>query len=278
LITAGIDIGSLSAQAAIVRDGVLLSWCNETAGPDTVQTAQSVLDTALEKASLAGEAVEYVVGTGYGRYAIPLADKTVTEISCHARGANYFFPAARTVLDMGGQDCKAIRCDSSGKVKAFVMNDKCAAGTGRSMDILAKLIGIAVKDIGPLSLNSKEKPRPLSHTCVIYAKSEAIQMLRQGVPLEDVLAAYCDALARRTALLIRQVGLEQEFVISGGIAKNEGVVNRIEAHLGTASHICAEPQIVGALGAALIAGDLVGNRNGNAPGTAGVSPAQPRKK
>jgi len=257
LITAGIDIGSLSAQAVIVKDGVLLSYCNEIAGPDTVQTAESVLGAALEKESLSREAVDYVVGTGYGRYSIPLADKTVTEITCHARGAHYFFPTARTVLDMGGQDCKAIRCDAGGKVKAFIMNDKCAAGTGRSMDILAKLIGITVKDIGPLSLKAKDKPRSLSHTCVIYAKSEAIQMLRQGVSLEDVLAAYCDALAKRTALLIKQVGLEQEFIISGGIAKNEGVVRRIEEHLGTASHICTEPQIVGALGAALIAGDLV---------------------
>lgn len=257
MITAGIDIGSLSAQAVIVKDGDLLSYCNTIAGPDTVRTAESVLGEALEKGALAKAAVDYIVGTGYGRHAVPLADKTVTEISCHARGANYFFPAARTILDMGGQDCKAIRCDSAGKVKAFIMNDKCAAGTGRSMDILAKLIGIAVKDIGPLSLNAIQKPRSLSHTCVIYAKSEAIQMLRQGVPLEEVLAAYCDALARRTALLIKQVGLEQEFIISGGIAKNEGVVKRIEMHLGTASHICSEPQIVGALGAALIAADLL---------------------
>jgi predicted CoA-substrate-specific enzyme activase len=257
LITAGIDIGSLSAQAVIVKDDTLHSFCNAIAGPDTAQTAESVLGAALEKGSLSREAVDYIVGTGYGRYSVPLADKTVTEISCHARGANYFFPQARTVLDMGGQDCKAIRCDQSGRVKAFIMNDKCAAGTGRSMEVLAKLIGISVEDVGPLSLKSLGKPRPLSHTCVIYAKSEAIQMLRQEIPLEDVLAAYCDALAKRTALLIRQVGLEQEFVISGGIAKNEGVVKRIEEHVGTVSRICAEPQIVGALGAALIARDML---------------------
>ncbi|MFC1533695.1 acyl-CoA dehydratase activase [Thermodesulfobacteriota bacterium] len=257
MITAGIDIGSLSAQAVIVGDTDILSYSNIIAGVDRIETADKVFLLALKSAELKREDVEYIVGTGYGRYSVPFAAKSVTEITCHARGANYFLPNVRTVLDMGGQDCKAIRCDERGTVKAFVMNDKCAAGTGRSMEVISKLLNIPLEDIGPLSLKIEENPPQLSNVCVVFAKSEALQLIRSGVSRNEVLAAYCDALARRIVLLIKKTGMEEEFMISGGIGKNVGVVKRIEENLNTKANICFEPQIVGALGAALIARDLL---------------------
>ena len=258
LVTAGIDIGSLSAKAVIICDGTILSYSNIIAGVDRVEAANKVLNLALDGTALSRADIKYIVGTGYGRYQIPFTNKNVTEITCHARGSNYFFPKARTVLDMGGQDCKAIRCDESGRVMTFVMNDKCAAGTGRSMGVISKLLNVPLNDIGPLSLDIKGSAPHLTSVCVVFAKSEALQMIRRGVPRNEVLAAYCEALAGRVLSLIKRIGgLEEEFVISGGIAKNIGVVQRIEKSLGTKANICFEPQIVGAVGAALIARDLL---------------------
>jgi benzoyl-CoA reductase subunit A len=256
IITAGIDIGSSSAQAVIIQNDKILSFSNMKAGTDKKETAYKVLGMALQGTDISQEDIKYVVGTGYGRYQVPYADKNVTEITCHVRGAHYFFPKARTVLDMGGQDCKAMRCDESGKVMAFVMNDKCAAGTGRSMEVISKLFDIPLEEIGPMSLDINEKPPPLGSACVVFAKSEALRMIRSGVPRNLVLAAYCDALVNRILLLLQRIGVKEDLVISGGIAKNTGVVNRIEKNLAIKAHICFEPQIVGAVGAALIAQKL----------------------
>jgi bzd-type benzoyl-CoA reductase Q subunit len=253
LITAGIDIGSSSAQAVILKDNNILSFSNIVSGIDKKETAYKVLGLALQGTNVSRSNIKYVVGTGYGRYQVPFADKNVTEITCHARGAHYFFPNARTVLDMGGQDCKAMSCNESGRVTAFVMNEKCAAGTGRSMEVIAKLFDIRLEDIGPMSLDIKENPPQMGSTCVIFAKSEALRMLRSGVPRNTVLAAYCDSLVHRILLLLQRIGVKEDLVISGGIAKNIGVVKRIEENLATKAYICFEPQIVGAVGAALIA-------------------------
>jgi len=253
LITAGIDIGSSSAQAVILKNNTIQSFGNIGAGIDKKETAYKVLGLALQGTDISREDIKYVVGTGYGRYQVPYANRNVTEITCHARGAHYFFPNVRTVLDMGGQDCKAISCDENGKVTAFVMNEKCAAGTGRSVEVIAKLFDLRLDDIGPMSLDIKETPPHMGSTCVVFAKSEALRMLRSGVPRNTVLAAYCDALVRRIVLLLQRIGVKDDLVISGGIAKNIGVVKRIEENLATKAHICFEPQIVGAVGAALIA-------------------------
>jgi benzoyl-CoA reductase subunit A len=254
-LTAGVDVGSLSAQAVIMDKDTILSFSNIVAGADRTKTANDVFDLALEKAASLRADVKYVVGTGYGRFQVPFANKNVTEITCHARGANYFFPRVRTVLDMGGQDCKAIRCDDRGRVTAFVMNDKCAAGTGRGIEVISKLLGIGLDEIGPLSLEIDGEVPHLSSVCVVFAKSEALRMVRRGVSRNEVLAAYFDALAGRAVGLVRRVGFEEEFAMSGGVAKNLGVVKRIETRLETRANICFEPQIVGAVGAALVAGD-----------------------
>ncbi len=257
LITAGIDIGSSSAQVVVLKNNTILSFSNISAGTDKKETANKALDMALRRTDVSRNDIKYVVGTGYGRYQVPFASKNVTEITCHGRGAHYFFPTVRTVLDMGGQDCKAISCDENGKVTAFVMNDKCAAGTGRSMEVIAKLFDVRLEDIGPMSLDAGEKPPQLGSTCVVFAKSEALRMLRRGVPRNVVLAAYCDALVHRILLLLQRIGVKNDLAITGGIAKNIGVVQRIEKSLATKANICFEPQIVGAVGAAVIAQKLL---------------------
>ena len=201
------------------------------------------------------------MSTGYGRIVIPFANKNISEISCHAKGANWFFPSARTILDMGGQDCKAIRCDNVGKVTDFVMNDKCAAGAGRSMGIMAELVDVPLEDLGRLSLQSTNGGVPISSTCVVFARSEVLGYLRQGVSKNDVLAGACQALSSRVEGLLKRVGAEKDFVISGGIAKNVGVVERLEKSIGLKANMCFEPQIVGALGAAIFGVELLEKRS-----------------
>jgi bzd-type benzoyl-CoA reductase Q subunit len=259
VITAGIDIGSTTAQAVLFGDSKILAFSNIRAGADRVETAEKVLELALKDTEISRKNIKYIIGTGYGRYLIPFTNKNITEITCHARGANYFFPRVHTVLDMGGQDCKVIKCGENGKVRSFVMNDKCAAGTGRSMEVISRLMGIPLEEIGPLSLDIRGEPPRFSSSCVIFAKSEALKMIRSGISRNEVLAAYCNALVQRVNSLILRVGLEEELVISGGIAKNSGVVQRLEKDLAVKARICFEPQIVGALGAAIIAQKLYGD-------------------
>jgi predicted CoA-substrate-specific enzyme activase len=256
VISLGVDIGSLSGKAVVLVDGEVRAWHVIPTGPDSVQTGTEVTRLTLEKAGLVLEQVDRVVSTGYGRIVIPFANRNVSEISCHAKGAAHLHAGARTILDMGGQDCKAIRCDGSGKVLAFVMNDKCAAGAGRSMGIMAELTGVPLAELGPLSLEAEGEGVPVSSVCVVFARSEVLAFMRDGVPRSEVLAGACEALVKRVHGLLRRVGVEEDFVISGGIAKNVGVVKRLEERLGVKAHVGFEPQIVGALGAALFAAEL----------------------
>lgn len=259
MITLGVDIGSLTGKALILKDNEILAWDLIPTGPDSVETGTTVTNNTLEKAGLTLKDMDFIVATGYGRIVIPFANKNITEISCHARGANWFFPTVRTILDMGGQDCKAIRCDETGKVTDFAMNDKCAAGAGRSMEIVADLVRVPLEDLGVLSLQSNGGVQ-VSSTCVVFARSEVLGYLRQGVSKADVLAGACEALCDRVLGLLKRVAVEEDFVISGGIAKNAGVVQRLEKALGMKAEICFEPQIVGALGAAIFGRDLLEKR------------------
>ena len=257
MITCGIDVGSLSAEAAIFVDDRLEAYSLIRTGPDSAETALSALKVALEKAGIAQQHIEYTVATGYGRVIVPFADRNITEISCHAKGAHYFHPSVRTILDMGGQDCKAIRCDESGRATNFIMNDKCAAGTGRAMEVMASLLQIPLEEVGARSLKCGGDPVKISNTCVIFAKSEVLSLMREGIPVNQILAGLCDSVAERVKTLVRRVGIEDDFVISGGISKNLGVVKRLEQKLDVCAHIPEEPQIVGAVGAALFARDLL---------------------
>ena len=253
IVTAGIDVGSVSSQAVVCIDGELYGYNSMRTGNNSPDSATNAIKGVLERSDMALSNINYVIGTGYGRVNVPFAHKAITEIACHARGANYMGGnTIRTILDMGGQDCKAIHCDEKGKVTNFLMNDKCAAGTGRGMEVIADLMQIPIAELGARSFDVDEEPQAVSSTCVVFAKSEALGLLKAGYSKNKVIAAYCQAMAERVVSLIERIGVEEKFFITGGIAKNVGVVRRIEKLLGTAAaETQYDSQIAGALGAAL---------------------------
>jgi bzd-type benzoyl-CoA reductase Q subunit len=261
LITAGVDVGSVGSKAAIMIDGEAYSWAVKRTGSNSPDSAIKVLGWALEGTGLSVADLKYTVGTGYGRVNVPMANKAITEIACHAKGANFIWgPTVRTVLDVGGQDIKAIRIDETGRVTSFLMNDKCAAGTGRGMEVFADLLQIPIEQIGEVSLKVDKEPEPVSCTCVAFAKTEAMGLLRNGWSKEKVLAAYTRAMALRMANLINRVGLEKELVITGGQCKNVGIVSRIETIMNVKclpspnwKENGLDPMVAGAFGAALLA-------------------------
>jgi bzd-type benzoyl-CoA reductase Q subunit len=261
LITAGVDVGSVGSKAVVMVDGDVHSYGIMRTGSNSPDSAKKALDWALEGTGFKLSDLKYTVGTGYGRVNVPMANKAITEIACHAKGANYIWgPSVRTVLDVGGQDIKAIRIDETGKVISFLMNDKCAAGTGRGMEVFADLLQIPIEEIGEVSLKIDQEPEPVSCTCVAFAKTEAMNLLRKGWSKEKVLAAYTRAMAIRMANLINRVGLEKELVITGGQSKNVGIVKRIETILSVKCLPAPnwrenglDPMVAGAIGAALFA-------------------------
>jgi bzd-type benzoyl-CoA reductase Q subunit len=261
IITAGIDIGSISSKAVIMIDGEIYALSIMRTGSNSLDSAKRVLDFALEETNLKVENINYIVGTGYGRVNVPMANKTITEISCHAKGANFIWgDSVRTVLDVGGQDIKAISVDERGNVVSFLMNDKCAAGTGRGMEVIADLLSLPIEEIGDASLKVDEDPAPLNCTCVVFAKSEAVSLLRKGWTKEKILAAYCRAMAQRMFDILKRVGIEKDFVVTGGQSKNIGTVNRLETLLGfkrlevlTWEKDWKDPVTAGAIGAAIFA-------------------------
>ena len=262
IITAGIDVGSVSSQAVICVDGELYGFNSMRTGNNSPDSATNAINGVLQKSGMKLEDVTYVIGTGYGRVNVPFAHKAITEIACHARGANYMGGSSvRTILDMGGQDCKAIHCDEKGKVTNFLMNDKCAAGTGRGMEVIADLMQIPIAELGARSFDVDVEPAAVSSTCVVFAKSEALGLLKAGYTKNKVIAAYCQAMAERVVSLLKRVGVEEGFIITGGIAKNPGIVKRIEKLLGIqAMEIEADSQIAGALGAALFGYTLMSKK------------------
>jgi bzd-type benzoyl-CoA reductase Q subunit len=264
IITAGVDVGSVGSKAAIMVNGEAYAWGITRTGSNSPESARKALDYALQDTGLKVSDLKYIVGTGYGRVNVPMANKAITEIACHAKGANYIWgPKVRTVLDVGGQDIKAIKIDETGRVVSFLMNDKCAAGTGRGMEVFADLLQVSIEDIGEMSLKVDKEPDPVSCTCVAFAKTEAMGLLRKGWSKEKVLAAYTRAMAVRMANLINRVGMEPELVVTGGQSKNKGIVSRIEVILGAKTlpmpkwrEDGLDPMVAGALGAASLAKSL----------------------
>ena len=253
-ITVGIDVGSVSSQACIMADGEIFAYGNMRTGSDSPNSARNALDFALEATDMPEDRMDYCIGTGYGRVNVPFADRSITEIACHARGANFIYgPEVRTVLDVGGQDIKAIQCDEKGKVTNFLMNDKCAAGTGRGMEAFTDLLGVSINEVGDRSFEYEgDEPEAVSSICVVYAKSEAIGLLRKGWTTEQVLAAYCKAMAARIYSLVERLGVNPDFAVTGGMAKNRGVMERLMPLIGLKRMTTEwDPQIAGAAGAAL---------------------------
>lgn len=257
MITAGIDVGSLSTKVVIMKNGEVIGKSIILTLPDSELSASTVLEKALQELNLNMSDLQYIIGTGYGRVNIPFANGTATEISCHAKGAHAQNSNVRTILDMGGQDCKAIRCDKNGKVVNFVMNDKCAAGTGRFLESIAVTIGFPLDELGPRSLLGHNKNLLISDTCAVFAGNDILKLIRRGHDLNDILAGALDALVRRIQNLLNRVGVEEVLCISGGVAKNIGIVQRLEQNLGVKVFLSADPQLVGAFGGALIALDRV---------------------
>ena len=259
-------MGSVSSQAVIMVDGQFYAYGNMRTGSDSPDSARNALAFALEKTDLPEDKIHYCIGTGYGRVNVPMADRSVTEIACHARGANFIYgPQVRTVLDVGGQDIKAIRCDDKGKVTNFLMNDKCAAGTGRGMEVFADLLSIPIGEVGERSFQIDKEPMAVSSTCVVYAKTEATGLLRKGLSTNEVLAAYCSAMADRIYSLLARVGVEPEFAITGGMAKNRGVIDRLKKKVGLEPMKTKwDTQLAGAAGAALFGHALCKKGKGKA--------------
>lgn len=265
VITAGVDIGAISSKAAVMCDGKLAAYSIIRNDPDSKTSGQKALDKALAAAGIDAKALQKIVSTGYGRSNASFADKTATEVACHARGAyNMYGPSVRTVLDIGGQDTKAILVDQYGNATAFLMNDKCAGGIGQGIETFADMMAIPIEDIGKLSLEVDEEPEPVSSTCIIYANSMAAQMMRRA-PKEKVLAAYCFSIAWKDYILLQRLATQsgdgeiaKDLAITGGVAKNNGIVSRIERETGikalTAKN--GDPQIVGAVGAAVLAAEM----------------------
>ena len=267
IVSAGIDIGSVSTQCVVMVDGELYAYASLRSGSSSDTSASRGTEKALAGTGMTTEDWDYCVGTGYGRVNIPMSKRAITEIACHGRGANWMYgPEIRTILDMGGQDCKIIRIDEKGKINNFAMNDKCAAGAGRGMEVFADFVGVPITEVGDRSFDIDEEPEPVSSTCTIFAKSEAATLLKEGWDVNKVLAAYSSATAHRVVELMERVGLEEKLAITGGISKNRGVSERIAKYIGMTfvpkewhnpeyekKGIPFDTQIAGAVGAAVFA-------------------------
>lgn len=251
---AGIDIGSTMTKIVIMDDEINSQVIGPT-GAEHRHLANKVMEEALSKAGIAFDELTYVVATGYGRINVPFADKQITEITCHAKGVSSIFPSARTVIDIGGQDAKGIKI-AGGKVVNFVMNDKCAAGTGRFLEVIADALGLKLNEMGELSLQSKEKVR-ISNTCTIFAEQEVVSKIADGVPIEDILAGLHEAIASRVFHMAEKMKIEKDVAMTGGVAKNVGMVKALEDQLGFPVLIAREPLLTGAIGAAILGKELV---------------------
>lgn len=252
MYVAGVDVGSLSTDTVIMdQDSHIVTHNVLFTGASSKRAARRSYEEALRAAGIGESDVSHIVSTGYGREVVPFAHTQVTEISCHARGAHFFFPGTRTVVDVGGQDSKAIRVSPQGRVTDFAMNEKCAAGTGRFLEVMARALEIELEDMGGLSLQA-ENPVSISSMCTVFAESEVVSRIAEGHPKEDIISGIHNAISDRLIGLLQRVGVKEEVTMSGGVAKNVGVVQALQAKLGCHFNIAFEPQIVGAVGAALI--------------------------
>ncbi|NQT31469.1 MAG: 2-hydroxyglutaryl-CoA dehydratase [Deltaproteobacteria bacterium] len=239
----------------VIMDQTTLTPVIGPTGPEHRKLANRVMEEALAKAKLSFDEITYVVATGYGRINVPFADKQITEISCHARGVGHLLPDARTVIDIGGQDSKGIKL-KAGRVVDFVMNDKCAAGTGRFLEVTAEGLGVSLEDMGRLSLEAKNRVE-ISNTCTVFAAQEVVARLSEGVALPDIIAGLHEAIATRIYGMVRRLKIEREVALTGGGAKNIGLVKALEAKLGFPALLPPEPLLTGAIGAALLGRDIV---------------------
>ncbi len=252
-LAAGVDSGSTTTKALVLRgDRTIGGFEVLRTGADSREASRNALQRVLEQMGAGEEDLGYVVATGYGRQIAEGADRTVTEITCHGRGVHFLLPGVRTIIDIGGQDSKAIRIDREGRVQDFAMNDKCAAGTGRFLEVMSQSLGVPLQEMGERGEQARKKIS-VSSMCTVFAESEVVSLVSRGEKVEDILYGIHHAIADRVASLAVRVGIEPAVAITGGVAKNRGVVRALEERLGHPLQVPEEPQITGALGAALIA-------------------------
>ena len=254
-IAAGVDVGSTQTKAVVMSDNgglKILARALVDTGANVQRAAERALDSGCQQAGLHASDVGFVVGTGYGRYKIASGNTQMTEITCHAKGASFLCPSTRTVIDMGGQDSKAISVGPSGEVLDFVMNDKCAAGTGRFLANSAEVMGIGLDEVGPLSLRAKH-PVKIATVCTVFVESDILSYLAQGKTAEDILGGVHIAIAKRTLSLARRLNIEPEITMTGGVARNIGMVRALEEVIGRKMQVSSDAQFIGAVGAALFA-------------------------
>jgi (R)-2-hydroxyacyl-CoA dehydratese activating ATPase len=258
LYAGGVDVGSTQTKAVIV-DGErrIVGRSLIPTGANVVTAAQTAFGAACEQGGIPESEVAFVVGTGYGRYKVTFGNAQVTEICCHARGAAEMFPGTRTVLDMGGQDTKAIRIQPGGDVIDFCMNDKCAAGTGRFLQSASAALDIPMPDLGARAL-AGQRPVDISTTCTVFAESEVLSWLARGKKIEDILLGVHRSIATRSIALLRRVGIEAEITFTGGVARNEAMIAVLDEMLGAELNVSEESHYMGALGAALFAFERAG--------------------
>ena len=261
MYTLGIDIGSASSKAVILKDetdvvaSAVVQVGTGTSGPGRV------LEEVFSNVDLTQEDMDYTVATGYGRFSVENADKQLSEITCHAKGIFHLVTSVRTIIDIGGQDVKgisidtdgkAIQLDAKGNIQKFVMNDKCAAGTGRFLDVMSRVLEVPLDQMGKVHFQAKEWAQ-VSSTCTVFAESEVISQLSKGLPRESIVAGVHQSVASKACSLAYRIGVKNDVVMCGGVAQNAGVVDAIEKELKQSIIVAPHPQITGALGAALMA-------------------------
>jgi len=256
---AGIDVGSTMTKVVVLKERIIASIIGPT-GPEHRRLANQVMEEALKKADISFQSITYIISTGYGRINVPFADKQFTEITCHAKGIANIFPEAKTIIDIGGQDVKGIKINGNGKIIDFAMNDKCAAGTGRFIEVIADTLGVPLDQVGDLSLQSK-RPASISNICTIWAQQEVAASLAQGVPIPDLLAGVHKSLADRISRMINRLKMEEAVIVTGGGGKNRGLLKALSEQLGYQVLVPDEPLITGALGAALLGKEIVEKAN-----------------
>jgi predicted CoA-substrate-specific enzyme activase len=270
MIVAGVDVGAATAKTAILKDGEFISHAIMPTGDVVTQAAEDITKEALDKVGLSMSDLDHVVSTGYGRHMVKFTDKAVSEIICHAKGVNFLIPSARSIIDIGGQDSKVIGMREDGTVRDFVMNDKCAAGTGRFLEVMATVLSATIETMGSISLTS-ENPSTITSTCTIFAESEIVSLRAEAAKREDMIAGLHRAVARRVVIMGKTVGYIDDVVFTGGVAKNSGVLKFLEELLETKIVLPEEPQIMGALGAALFGETDIGVAHAEGKGVRAAS-------
>ena len=253
--TAGIDIGSISTKAAVLEDGAILGTKVGFTGYNAGASGRKMFDELLDSLGIEESSISRIVSTGYGRNSVDFANKSMTEIICHGAGAYFLNRQVRTVVDVGGQDSKALILDASGRVTDFVMNDKCAAGTGRFLEVMARALEVNLDEFGELSLHS-EKPSKISSICTVFAESEVISLISKGEPRENIIAGIHDSVASRVYAMAQRLAVKSPLMMSGGVAKNIGVVRALEKRFGSPIEVTGYAQVNGAIGAAVLACSL----------------------